>query len=650
MGTGSDGRRLLLTILRLLGCGSIALSPPLRGAEAVPGATPIVDPIRRNLENRARLEPDLPVMGRPDEYVGSSGCRECHAEEFATWQKTYHRTMTQTAEPGNVLGRFDGTTIQSGGLAYRVGRDGDAYWAEMPDPDVMMYIVQGGKKLGWDEVPRVRLPVVMTTGSHHYQTYWVASPRYDRLLQTLPLVYLIADQRWIPREDAFLKGPHDTDRMITQWNHHCIRCHATGGNPGLQDATGQLRSEVGELGISCEACHGPGLEHVRRHAASGPRTEPSRPSKDPDPTIVNPERLDARRSSQVCGFCHGIHMLKEEFALDFARHGPLFRPGDDLGEKRYLIQHPRVEPTPARVEELRKNPGFFAERWWDDGTILAGGREHAALTASPCHTRGKLSCLSCHRMHGSDPNDQLRRGMEGPGACTSCHGEPKYTTEVERHTFHKPTSTGSDCLNCHMPHTTYALLTAIRSHQIQSPQVRSSARFGVPNACNLCHLDRTLAWTDEHLQRWYRQAPVALTAEQRDVSAALLWLLKGNAAQRIVTAWHVGWKPAQEASGADWLAPFQAELLADSYGVVRYVAGHRMQTLPGFEGFRPDFLASAEARRDQVATARARWRELHPAPSRRGEAVLIGADGEVQWSRLAKLVAEQDTRPMTVSE
>ena len=619
---------------------------------ALPADPPLppADPIRRNIENRERLKPDLPLLERPGTFAGSSSCRDCHPEEFSTWQKTYHRTMTQTAEPANVVGRFDGTTITNAGLAYQVGRDGDAFWARMPDPDVMMYIVQGGKKLGWDEVPRVQVPVVMTTGSHHYQTYWVASPRYDRLLQTLPLVYLIQDQRWIPREAAFLKGPADEGRLITQWNHHCIRCHATGGNPGLQDDSGQLRSEVGELGISCEACHGPAVEHVRHHRTAGHPPKPKTAPDTLDPTIVNPARLDPKRSGQVCGLCHGIHKLKDAYALDFARQGPLFQPGDDLSDKRYLIQHPRVEPTPARIEEWKKNPEFFAERWWDDGTILAGGREHAAMSATLCHIRGTMTCLSCHKMHGSDPNDQLRRGMDGPAACTQCHKEPKYGANLRAHTFHAPESEGSNCLNCHMPHTTYALFSAIRSHQIQSPRVESSARYGVPNACNLCHLDRTLAWTDEHLQKWYGQKSVPLTAEQRTTSAALLWLLKGHAAQRVVAAWHLGWKPAHEASGSDWLAPFQAQLLADPYGVVRYVAGRRLKNLPGFESFAVDFMAPTNTWPDQVAAAREQWKRGRIQIRSRRPEMLLGDRDEPDWERIAQLASERDNRSVTISE
>ncbi len=59
-----------------------------------------------------------------------------------------------------------------------------------------------------------------------------------------------------------------------------------------------------------------------------------------------------------------------------------------------------------------------------------------------------------------------------------------------------------------------------------------------------------------------------------------LWLLSGDAPLRALVAWSAGWEPAQEASGSDWLAPFVARLLADPYGVVRYVAARSLRTLP----------------------------------------------------------------------
>jgi predicted CXXCH cytochrome family protein len=595
-----------------------------------------------------KLQPALPHLGGVTAHVTSDRCQACHPHEHASWHRTYHRTMTQVALPENVLGNFDNSTVLSDGLAYRVFKEGAEFWAEMPDPDVMMYVAQGGKKLALKDIPRTRARVVMATGSHHYQTYWVASPRYDRLLQTLPLVYLKSDRRWIPRAAAFMRPPGDADRFITQWNHHCIRCHSTAGNPGLDQKSGMLDTRVAELGIACEACHGPAEEHVRRHQNPVHRYA-QHFRGGPDPSIVNPARLDHRRSSEVCGQCHGVFIFRDEFAMQSASQGPLYHAGEDLHRARYYIQHPAREPSPVRAEELQKNPDFFRERWWDDGTILAGGREYTALAVSGCYKRGKISCLSCHSMHDSDPVDQLKTGMQGNAACTQCHQEPKFTRDLATHTFHAATSPGSECMNCHMPYSTYALLGGIRSHQIESPTIAGSARYGTPNACNLCHLDRTLAWTQQYLRERYQQPTQTLSEAQQTVSAAVLWLLSGHAAQRVIAAWHAGWAPAQQASGDDWLAPIQARLLEDPYGVVRYVAADALRSMPGFKDFSYDFLAGpAELKRSREQAVQ-QWRE-RPAPRHTGRAILLQDDGRLMESAVEELLRQRDNRRVIIKE
>ncbi|MGI9427054.1 MAG: cytochrome c3 family protein [Bythopirellula sp.] len=439
-------------------------------------------------QNVEQLSPNLPHLERDDEYVSSKRCQACHPAEHSSWHRTYHRTMTQVALPENVAGDFDGTTIMSDGLKYRVFREGDQFWAEMPDPEIMMYVVQGqtmgfSKKIGplnylvkkskdkkpeeldLRDIPLKRRQVVMTTGSHHYQTYWVdGADKFGRLQQTLPLVYLLKDQRWIPREAAFMR-PAGGDHFITQWNNHCIKCHSTGGVPGLIAETNQFETRVGELGIACEACHGPGEEHIQANRDPLRRFQYYL-SGQSDPTIVNPSKLDHEASSQVCGQCHGVFVQRGEYGMKYAFEGIAYRPGQDLFDTRYYIQHPRNDPNPERQQELTKNPEFFRERWWDDGTILAGGREFTAMSVSGCYLRGEISCLSCHSMHGSPPEDQLMPGMDSTAACVQCHDQPKYTSEIQSHTFHPPESTGSNCLNCHMPRTSYALFDAIRNHQI----------------------------------------------------------------------------------------------------------------------------------------------------------------------------------------
>jgi predicted CXXCH cytochrome family protein len=586
--------------------------------------------------------------------------------------------MTQAASAEAFVGKFDGTTIDSQGLPYRVFKKGDEFWALMPDPDEMVdrqriYDIKKQRGLpvdppDWKNLPQVERQVVMSTGSHRYQTYWVESERYPGTLMTLPLVYLIRDQRWIPREAAFMSPP-GAPRLVTVWNDHCIKCHSTGPVPRpyakTDPATRRIsetgfHSEVGELGIACEACHGPAKEHVRQQEmlAAGRTLSPDE-EQPARPDVVQPELLsDHRRQAEICGQCHGNFVRSQEQGLRYRDEGDDYVPGDELLTKRHYIFPPHNRSIFAdedayqrAVAEFQQNPGFFRERFWDNGLVLAGGREFSALAVSQCYIKGTLSCLFCHSMHQSDPNKQLKPEMDSSAACTSCHDQSQYNSDVTRHTHHAAESSGSNCLNCHMPHTTYALFSAIRNHQIESPDLAGSVQHGTPNACNLCHLDRTLAWTQERLVEWYGYEPQTLSYEQQNIAAALNWLLNGHAAQRVIVAWHMGWKPAQEASGDDWLAPFVAKLLADPYGVVRYVAEHSLATLPGYADFKYNFLASPEALSKAADDAARRWESVRGAPpGRTGREVLIGADGKVIDAAVDWLQQRRDNRPVSIAE
>jgi hypothetical protein len=226
-----------------------------------------------------------------------------------------------------------------------------------------------------------------------------------------------------------------------------------------------------------------------------------------------------------------------------------------------------------------------------------------------------------------------------------------------------------------MPHTTYALFGALRSHQIVVPTAAASIQHGTPNACNLCHLDQTLDWTQQHLSDWYGHEKRELSEEQRTVSAALLWLTKGDAAQRVIAVWHFGWSPAQEASGRQWLAPFAAQLLADPYGVVRYVAAGALRTLPGMDTIRYDFLADNAEWKRAVADVTQRWlaeggrqkgtavppeAASEPPPvsppervelpaETRGQ-ILFDAEGRLDLDRLEQLIRQRNDRPVTIKE
>jgi formate-dependent nitrite reductase cytochrome c552 subunit len=361
----------------------------------------------------------------------------------------------------------------------------------------------------------------MTTGSHHMQVYWLPAAGPDRRVEPLPWVWILDDQRWIPADSSFLKPPMKSkDRETGRWNQDCIRCHATHGIPQITD-TG-VHTTVGELGIACEACHGPGREHLSANTNPARRYLEHLGSDDGDETIVNPQRLDYVRSTQVCGNCHSLAVFqKPEDMTAWMTQGYRFRPCDDLQEVRHLLQVDYDDPVVERV--LADQPHVLEDHFWSDGMIRVGGREYAGLIRSPCHIRGTLSCVSCHRMHMDSADDrpleewlddQLDPDAVGDGACVDCHALE--ARQGEAHTHHPAGSTGAACDSCHMPHTTWGLLKGIRQHELDSPSTAASLETGRPNACNLCHLDKTLAWTSEHLEAWTGQVQPELTDKEKN--------------------------------------------------------------------------------------------------------------------------------------
>ena len=217
------------------------------------------------------------------------------------------------------------------------------------------------------------------------------------------------------------------------------------------------------------------------------------------------------------------------------------------------------------------------------------------------------------------------------------------------HTHHEPDSPGSDCYNCHMPNTAYGLHKATRNHLIDSPDASTSVGPGRPNACNLCHLDRTLAWTAEHLEAWYGTPQPELGARDREVAAGVRWVLSGDAGQRAIAAWHMGWEPAQRASGTDWTPAYLAHLFVDRYAAVRSVAYRALEQVPGYEDVSYDFVAPPSEREESLHRVLARW-SRRPGPHARRDALLLDARGQLELPAVRELIRERDDRPLYLAE
>jgi predicted CXXCH cytochrome family protein len=586
----------------------------------------------------------LPREGGPAGYVSSQSCQSCHPGQYETWHRTYHRTMTQYARRETVLGEFNGQSLSLLGRTYRPLHEGDDYWVEMEGPEpgggTAPAVGAGG------ETRRVeRYRVGLLTGSHKMQVYWIASPHGGNQQTVFPFAWLKDDRRWVPFHQTFLRDPEIAPQAAV-WNLNCLQCHVTLGQPRPDARRHVLDTQTAELGIACEACHGPGAEHIVANA-NPIRRYTAHAAAHGDPTIVNPARLAPRRTSQACGQCHGIKWIAEEWRTT----GFSFRPGQDLAPATPIVQPSRLSEQPWLEGPLRKQPTYLQDHYWSDGMVRVSGREYNGLIESPCYRKGDLTCLSCHSLHQSDPDDQLAAGREGNQACLQCHAS--LAARVSEHTHHAAGSPGSLCYNCHMPYTTYGLLKGIRSHQITSPDIRATVATGRPDACSLCHLDRPIAWAASRLQEWYRvPAPDGFTEEQRTRSAAALWLLRGDAGQRALAAFAMGWGDAQRASGTGWLAPLLAETLTDPYSAVRYVGYRSLRTIPGFEGMDYDFVGSEAARSAAAAQVVARWsaRASTGAAASASAAVFLDAPGRLQAGEVARVRAARDNHSMDLQE
>ena len=338
--------------------------------------------------------------------------------------------------------------------------------------------------------------------------------------------------------------------------------------------------------------------------------------------------------SEVCGQCHA----EAEVVV------PGFRPGDDLTDTCGL-----GEPDAERADR----------KFWDDGMVRVTGREFNALVRTPCFQAGEMSCVSCHRLHqaADDPrpreqwaNDQLAPGKDGDAACTQCHAEYLEREALARLTHHAPESSGSRCLDCHMPFTTYGLLGAIRNHEVEPPDVAASVATGRPNACNQCHLDRTLAWTAEKLAEWYGTEVPELDEEQRTIAASVLWALRGEAGQRALLAWSFGWKEALAASGSDWVAPYLSLLLEDPYHAVRFVAARSARKLPEFEDIEFDYLAPEDDRFAASQRFLERWALARAADEPARPALLLGEGGVWLEEKVSELLERRNNEDIVLQE
>jgi hypothetical protein len=551
--------------------------------------------------------------------------------------------MTQVATAASLPENTDQLQLAFNGSEYKVERHGDAFFVRKRP--------QGGSYGDPQQV-------VLVTGSHTLQIPWLETGQ-GRTLEQFPFAYIIAEKMWAPVSETFLIPPELKEYYsIGAWNGACMDCHVTQGQSRFVQGN-KWDSQVAEFGIACEACHSEGADHIALNRNPIRRFKIHLTTKS-DPTVTNPSRLKGPTSALDCGQCHSVWAFNNMTdKIDFNRCGSNFRPGQhDLGQ-RFVVQ-PNAQDHSEQKDFIRRTePEFFSNRFWGDGMIRVTGREFNGVEASPCFRGGQFSCLSCHEMHLETPggadlktwarNGQLKPRMESDQACLQCHQD--MNSRLIAHTHHSADSSGSRCYNCHMPHTTFGLLHAVRSHQVSSPTVRESVAYGRPNACNLCHLDQTLGWTAQKLHAWYNQPAPNLSRDDETFSAAVQWMVKGDAGQRALIAWSFGWEPAQKIAGRSWFYPYLIYSMSDPYAAVRFDAWKSLQTLPGFSNFSFNYAAADRLLSEAAARAYEKWlREVRDPNAVYRPETILDSDGRFQQDIFQRLRTDRDDKPIILAE
>lgn len=170
----------------------------------------------------------------------------------------------------------------------------------------------------------------------------------------------------------------------------CVGCHVTNYNPDGKTWT--------ELGVGCEACHGPGAAHAD--------------SMDPA-DIQTLKSLDAKKLNMVCGQCHAVGTDPTgKYAFPTT-----FLPGDDLNASFKL-----------------KDPG--------DATM---DRQYNDFMTSK-HAQGGMKCTTCHDSHGNKAKAAPQLKQPITDQCLACHAAT--IGSLKSHAPDAPAD--ATCATCHM--------------------------------------------------------------------------------------------------------------------------------------------------------------------------------------------------------
>lgn len=368
-------------------------------------------------------------------YVGAAKCKECHEGIYNGWKTTMHPYKFKDISPEEVVADFEkNNTLTAGGYTTRMTRKGDDFFITTMGPDNKEHTYKAKYLIG--AVWKQRFVTELPNGALHI----------------LPVQWNVKTQGWVDyhglKKHKPGSGKYWSDKKRT-YQFKCTGCHNTGSEFKYDKATDTFTgTKWADKGVSCEACHGPGSNHVIADI------------EDKSRTIVNPAKIyDAARAAMICGQCHTRgSSTKKKFGVQKTGYPFEYKPG---GQLNFLYD---------------AKPGLLP-----DGSPKKHHQQYNDWLLSE-HAVAGVQCWDCHNPHAKGKANKYQLKLPGSLLCKSCH------TVVESKGVHGIHSI-NNCIGCHMPNTAKSATPGdIRSHQFKvvSPALTVESEKQ-PNSCSLCH-------------------------------------------------------------------------------------------------------------------------------------------------------------------